>query len=152
MADLRMETLGSPSKIRLVELGPGKGTLMNDILRVAVRFPAFHEALSVHMVEMSESMRALQKQTLGCRPRTTTSAASATKVVNTASTDCIDDGLASSDSIVNDRNSEEQLLQTSGGIPITWHSIFSKLSSSKEAKQEPLLLVAQEFLDALRPE
>ena len=51
-----------------------------------------------------------------------------------------------------DRNSEEQLLQTSGGIPITWHSIFSKLSSSKEAKQEPLLLVAQEFLDALRPE
>ena len=135
------KSLGSPSKIRLVELGPGKGTLMNDILRVAVRFPAFYDALSVHMVEMSESMRALQKQTLGCRPRTA--------AARTTTTAHVDDGLSSSVSSASDGAGEEQPLQTSGGVPITWHKMFSKISSPKVAHSVPLLLVAQEFLDAL---
>ena len=47
------ESMGKPEKIRLVELGPGRGTLMHDILRVASRFSGFHQALELHLVEMS---------------------------------------------------------------------------------------------------
>lgn len=56
--------MGSPPSIRLVELGPGRGTLMADMLRVAKGLPAFREALSVHLVETSPVLRAAQAATL----------------------------------------------------------------------------------------
>jgi NADH dehydrogenase [ubiquinone] 1 alpha subcomplex assembly factor 7 len=56
--------MGSPAKIRLVELGPGRGTLMADALRAARALPAFHAALSVHMVEMSPVLRRAQQSAL----------------------------------------------------------------------------------------
>lgn len=37
----------------LVEFGPGRGTLMADMLRATKKIPEFHESLSVHMVETS---------------------------------------------------------------------------------------------------
>ena len=51
--------------IRLVELGPGRGTLMADILRVAARQGDFAAAISVHLVETSPLLRAKQAETLG---------------------------------------------------------------------------------------
>jgi SAM-dependent MidA family methyltransferase len=51
---------GSPSGVVLVELGPGRGTLMADILRATARVPGFHAALSVHLVETSPKLRAIQ--------------------------------------------------------------------------------------------
>jgi SAM-dependent MidA family methyltransferase len=45
-------------------LGPGKGTLMKEILRTAKSFPAFEKALTVHMVEVSEAMRKIQRDAL----------------------------------------------------------------------------------------
>ncbi len=56
--------LGRPPKIQLIELGPGRGTLMKDILSAAERFPDFRKAISVHMVENSGRMRELQRETL----------------------------------------------------------------------------------------
>ncbi len=57
--------LGQPDPINLVELGPGRGTLMADALR-AVRLvaPGFHAALRVHMVETSPVLRARQAKVL----------------------------------------------------------------------------------------
>ena len=55
-------SLGSPSPFRLVEIGGGDGTLMSDILRVADRVPGLREAAKVTMVEISQSLRALQGQ------------------------------------------------------------------------------------------
>jgi NADH dehydrogenase [ubiquinone] 1 alpha subcomplex assembly factor 7 len=55
---------GSPAPARLIELGPGRGTLMSDVLRVARISPPFLEAISVHLVEMSPTLQRLQEQTL----------------------------------------------------------------------------------------
>lgn len=55
---------GAPSPVRLVELGPGRGTLMADILRVARCEPDFLRAASVHLVETSPVLRARQAETL----------------------------------------------------------------------------------------
>ena len=56
---------GAPSGIALVELGPGRGTLMADILRVSKAVPGFQDALSgVHLVETSPGLRARQATTV----------------------------------------------------------------------------------------
>ena len=58
------ERSGAPSPIRLVELGPGRGTLMADMLRAAKVRPAFLEAARIALVETSASLRARQAETL----------------------------------------------------------------------------------------
>ncbi len=55
---------GAPAPAHLVELGPGRGTLMADILRVAAKAPDFNEAISVHLVETSPVLKARQQETL----------------------------------------------------------------------------------------
>jgi SAM-dependent MidA family methyltransferase len=52
--------LGGPPKIRLVELGPGRGTLMRDALRAAAKAPGFVDAAEVWLVERSPVLRAAQ--------------------------------------------------------------------------------------------
>lgn len=51
---------GSPERVVLAELGPGRGTLMADMLRATTRVPGFHAAVSVHLVETSPTMRKAQ--------------------------------------------------------------------------------------------
>ena len=58
-------TMGSPDTLRLVELGPGRGTLMADALRAARVMPGFQAALAVHLVEISPVLKRQQKETLG---------------------------------------------------------------------------------------
>ncbi|WP_395172630.1 class I SAM-dependent methyltransferase [Roseibium alexandrii] len=58
------ETLGAPSIFQLVELGPGRGTLMADFLRVASHRPEFLEAATLNLVEISPRLRQVQTQTL----------------------------------------------------------------------------------------
>jgi len=87
---------GAPSPVCLVELGPGRGTLMADILRVAARHPDLAAALSVHLVETSPVLRAKQASTLAGQ-----------------------------------------------GYRADWHGCFAEVSAG------PLLLVANEFFDAL---
>ena len=56
--------MGAPSPVRLVELGPGRGTLMADALRAARIVPGFHDALHVDMVETSPRLEAAQRVAL----------------------------------------------------------------------------------------
>jgi NADH dehydrogenase [ubiquinone] 1 alpha subcomplex assembly factor 7 len=54
------QMMDSPRKFALVELGPGRGTLMADILRVLKKSEAAARAAQVHFVEMSPVLREAQ--------------------------------------------------------------------------------------------
>jgi len=56
--------MGAPPKLRLVELGPGRGTLMQDALRAASVVPAFAQAIHAHMVETSPALMKVQRTNL----------------------------------------------------------------------------------------
>lgn len=56
---------GKPTPVCLVEVGPGRGTMMSDMLRTIARVaPDLFEQVSVHLVETSERLRNVQKKTL----------------------------------------------------------------------------------------
>lgn len=60
------EAMGSPAAFNLVELGPGRGTLMADMLRVTAKAaPGFTAAAKVHLIETSPALRAAQRKVLG---------------------------------------------------------------------------------------
>ncbi len=92
--------MGAPKVFNLIELGPGRGTLMADALRAARAVPGFLEAARLHLVETGPALRARQEETL--------KSAGA--------------GL---------------------GAPPSWHGALSGVP------QGPLLLIANEFFDAL---
>ena len=56
--------LGSPSPFVLAELGPGRGTMMADMLRATRIVPGLSEAARVVLVEASPRLRAKQRETL----------------------------------------------------------------------------------------
>ncbi len=90
------QQMGSPARARLVELGPGRGTLMADALRAAAVAPAFRAVVSVHLIEASPILRERQRETLaGC------------------------------------------------AVPLAWHSTL------EEVPEGPLIVLANEFFDAL---
>lgn len=86
--------MGRPDPFVLAELGPGRGTLMADMLRIAALDAGFDAAAQVHLVETSPALRAAQRASLKHRP-------------------------------------------------IVWHDSFADLPAL------PLLLIANEFFDAL---
>jgi len=114
------QSMGSPSKINLVELGPGKGTLIKDVLSVAARFPAFASAISVHLVELSETMRGMQRQAL----------------------ECSTDEVAEKDALYG----IVKMRSAIGNIPVCWYHLLQHVSTS--APKDPCLILGQEFLDA----
>ena len=56
--------MGSPNPVRLIELGPGRGTLMSDALRAARIVPEFRAAIDVTLVETSPTLAEIQHETL----------------------------------------------------------------------------------------
>ncbi|KAF9314797.1 NADH dehydrogenase [ubiquinone] complex I, assembly factor 7 [Podila horticola] len=116
---VQWQNIGKPSRVQLVELGPGRGTLMMDMLRAASRFKEFKKAISgVHLVEASPGLRKLQRQTLCGIP---------------ISEEQIDGG--SREGITS--------AQRPDGLQISWHDVFDDLPG------ECSLVVAHEFFDAL---
>ena len=56
--------LGAPERVRLVEVGPGDGTLIGDALRAARLAPGFLEACDLVLIEPSGPLRAQQARAL----------------------------------------------------------------------------------------
>ncbi|HTE83088.1 MAG TPA: SAM-dependent methyltransferase, partial [Reyranella sp.] len=61
----RWLAMGAPSPVQLIELGPGRGTLMADALRATRGVPGFHRALRLHLVDTNAPLRAEQQRALG---------------------------------------------------------------------------------------
>lgn len=64
------EGMGCPADFILAELGPGRGTLMQDVMRASRAKPEFRQAAHVHLVETSSTLREAQGKALRslCRP------------------------------------------------------------------------------------
>lgn len=65
-ADLWMR-MGAPGKFTLLECGPGRGTLMADMLRAAAGVEGFHAAAEIHLLETSPVLREMQGKALAGR-------------------------------------------------------------------------------------
>ena len=57
--------MGRPNPVLMVELGPGRGTLMADVLRAARVVPAFASAVRLHLIETSPCLREAQRTCIG---------------------------------------------------------------------------------------
>ncbi|KAJ2809318.1 hypothetical protein H4R20_000221 [Coemansia guatemalensis] len=122
---LHWEMMGRPSKTAFVELGPGHGTLMDDILRASRRFPGFFASIkNVHLVERSPELRRMQHNKLGCDSQLTKMAE-----------DC--------DSTDTPAQSTSM---TRGGLTVNWYDMVEQIDSSSDNVP---LVVAHEFFDAL---
>lgn len=58
------QAMGSPEPLNVVEVGPGRGTLMADALRATQMVEEFEDAARVWLVETSPALRQAQKKTL----------------------------------------------------------------------------------------
>ncbi|KAJ6814703.1 protein arginine methyltransferase NDUFAF7, mitochondrial [Iris pallida] len=92
------EQMGKPEKVNLVELGPGRGTLMADLLRSSSKFANFIKSLDVHMVECSPTLQKIQHNTLKCV-----------------------------DEVVSEEESTSRSTRTLSGVPIHWHSTLEEV-------------------------
>ena len=60
-------TMGEPARVVVAELGPGRGTLLADALRVFKAVPGMMDGLSIALIETSPVLRDVQRETLrGC--------------------------------------------------------------------------------------
>ena len=59
------ELMGRPAELRMVEIGPGDGTLMSDVLKTVRHAPGFLQAADVWLVETSAPLRRRQAKALG---------------------------------------------------------------------------------------
>ncbi|MGK3736005.1 MAG: NADH dehydrogenase [ubiquinone] 1 alpha subcomplex assembly factor 7 [Bacillariaceae sp.] len=136
----QQEPLGKPADIQFVELGPGRGTLMADLLELAHSslLLDFGQAIrTVHFVESSLELRLEQQQTLK-------------KVLGhlvrldfTGYTD--DDNNKNDSKEKSDKETDDSFVNT---IRIVWHDDFSSFQSKRD-KSIPTMVVMQEFIDAL---
>ncbi|SLN49627.1 hypothetical protein ROG8370_02206 [Roseovarius gaetbuli] len=55
---------GAPDAFALAEAGPGRGTLMADILRATKGVPGFHDAAELHLIETSPTLRDIQSKVI----------------------------------------------------------------------------------------
>ncbi|MDE1901180.1 MAG: SAM-dependent methyltransferase [Alphaproteobacteria bacterium] len=60
--------LGCPSPFALVELGPGCGTMMRDILRATAHVGGFHDAMQLFLIDSDAALRDRQREALADRP------------------------------------------------------------------------------------
>jgi NADH dehydrogenase [ubiquinone] 1 alpha subcomplex assembly factor 7 len=63
VADIWMQ-MGSPAAFTLLECGPGRGTLMADMMRATRHVPGFHAACGIHFLEMSPVLKQAQARAM----------------------------------------------------------------------------------------
>lgn len=61
---MQWQRLGSPSQLKLVELGPGNGTLMYQVLTTLNAINSFNASCGVHLVEINPQFKLMQQTKL----------------------------------------------------------------------------------------
>jgi NADH dehydrogenase [ubiquinone] 1 alpha subcomplex assembly factor 7 len=117
------EEMGRPNKLNLVELGPGKGTLMKDILRTVGRFPSFTEAVSVHFVELSTVLRNRQYEALHCSAADASTTTSSNNAATNTATSTVPDGEGKQRAVIKDGAA----YRTESGMAVHWHSFLHQV-------------------------
>ncbi len=56
--------MGAPENVRIIELGPGRGTLTADAMRAAQVVKGFRDAVVLHLIEISPALRKVQERHL----------------------------------------------------------------------------------------
>ena len=56
--------MGAPENVRLIELGPGRATMLIDALRAAKTVPGFYAAIVLHLVEINPALQKIQERRL----------------------------------------------------------------------------------------
>ena len=166
------QTLGNPSKIQLIEIGPGKGTLICDIMRSALTtFPDFASALTssneaasgggkvrkkkvavgVHLVEVTDGMRGRQKESLQKleAEKTVVEKGFSFRFDDSGSNEVETDVQSSSEDekeLLNVKKTEQN-----NTISVNWHDVLSSVPTHDAATGEPIptFIICQELLDAL---
>jgi len=119
--------MGAPAPLRLIELGPGRGTLLCDALRAVLSQPRFLAAASLHLIEASAPLREMQRKTLAHGLRRGTSAPWLERQpAGTAS------ARASSSNHA-----------PAAAVALAWHAAIG------EVPQGAAIVIANEYLDAL---
>ena len=129
----QQEPLGKPKDIQFVELGPGRGTLMADLLELAhsSKLMDFGQSIrTVHLVEASRELRRKQQETL----KKAVGHLVKLEFVNGESSE--------------DTTSDDEIASFVNTIRIEWHDTFTNFQSSRD-KSVPTMVLMQEFLDAL---
>lgn len=116
------QSLGSPPALRLVELGPGRGTLMADALRGTAPLKGFAAALSVDLVEVSSTLREQQWAALECEPSAPRDGGP------------VDAGMA-----------DDRGISGLNGAEVRWHHNLEQVP----VNGPPTVYLANEFFDAL---
>jgi len=154
------EQLGKPEELHLIEFGPGRGTLMMDLLRGTSNFKKFSEALRVHLIEISPALRKKQFETLKCEGSLETFESlnnpllAAIKPNPFAAAKKGNDREKSDDDARGEEEEEDdddEKLSTKGnvsgitahGTKVYWHNSLDDVPSG------PTCIIAHEFFDAL---
>ncbi|CAI5995713.1 unnamed protein product [Closterium sp. NIES-65] len=151
-AMMAWQQLGAPPRVRLVELGPGRGTLMADLLRSSAKFTSFSGAVEVHLVEVSPALRRLQWAALKCRPadakegRADDGGAQRGRVDGGGAEErkASSSGGASAESAAAEEAFPGKGVSGLSGAAVTWHSALEDVPEGV-----PTILIAHEFFDAL---
>jgi SAM-dependent MidA family methyltransferase len=121
---------GRPQRKRLVELGPGRGTLMADALRaIGQAMPEFWKGVEIVLIEASPILREIQRDTLSTHARA-------------AHPLPPDGGESKSNESPSPRSGGEGWGE--GAVPLRWLSQFDDSLADR-----PIFLLANEFFDAL---
>ncbi|CAO3645792.1 unnamed protein product [Cunninghamella blakesleeana] len=116
--------LGKPDKTQIIEFGPGRGTLMSDMIRTWKQFPYFYKTLTgVHFIEASPGLRKMQRAALVKGSK--------------------DEDVKRVESKETAGMNPTEIIQNEDGINIYWHDGIELVP------QQWSFIMAHEFFDAL---
>eukprot|EP00536_Pseudo-nitzschia_multiseries_P002619 jgi/Psemu1/322635/estExt_fgenesh1_pg.C_350020 len=143
----QQDPLGKPKDIQFVELGPGRGTLMADLLELAhsSKLLDFGQAIrTVHLIEASRDLRRQQQATLARSVGPLVRLQFVNDDVDEGRNDVANSSTSNSDDNVDDKGNDSFV----NTIRVEWHDDFSSFEANRD-KSVPTMVVMQEFLDAL---